>query len=136
MRLGAVGLAILFARGLPTPDASDLVEQGRAQRRGGRPPRCARGRPGGLVRNQVAAIVGILVLGFALEPLLLGLAPEVGRYGPFIALPTSVQGLSEEDLGENAADLLPAGLALLGMLAWIAAASAAAAALLRRRDLN
>lgn len=134
--VGAVGLAILSARDLPMPGGGELIEQaGRSAGVAALLGALGVGL-GGLLRNQVVAIAGILVLGFAVEPLLLGLAPDVGRYGPFIALPTAVQGLSDEDLGEGGDDLLPAGLALLGMLAWISAASAVAGALLRRRDLD
>ena len=50
---------------------------------------------------------------------------------------TAVSGTPPEDAGMgDEIDLLPAGLAVLGMLGWIAAAFAAGAALLRRRDVS
>jgi ABC-2 type transport system permease protein len=90
---------------------------------------------GALVRNQVVAIVGVLVLSFAIEPAALALAPELGRFGPWVALPGSIQGVPPEELGLGKAAQLAAGLAGLAM-AWIAALWAPGAALLRRRDVN
>jgi ABC-type transport system involved in multi-copper enzyme maturation permease subunit len=87
---------------------------------------------GCLVRNQVVAMVGVLVLSFVLEPTILGLAPDVGRFGPTAGAPNGilgVEGFSEED------DLLAPGVAVLVMVAWVAALFAAATAILRRRDL-
>lgn len=86
---------------------------------------------GGLVRNQVAAIIGLLVFGFALEPAILELAPKVGRFGPTSGAPNGVLGIDPFDGG----DPLAPGIALLVMIAWVGAASAATAALLVRRDL-
>jgi hypothetical protein len=54
---------------------------------------------GALVRNQVVAVVGMLLLSFVVEPAVIGLVPEVGRYGPFVALPTAAVGLPEGDAG-------------------------------------
>ena len=45
---------------------------------------------GSLLRNQAVAIVGILLLAFVVEPVLLGVASNVARFGPFIALPTAI----------------------------------------------
>ena len=87
---------------------------------------------GGLVRNQVVAMVGALVLSFVLEPAIFGLAPEVGRFGPTSGAPSGILGTQGFD---ESADLLAPGIALLVMLAWVGGAFAAAAALLRRRDL-
>lgn len=88
---------------------------------------------GGLVRNQVVAIVGILVVGFVLEPALLALAPDVGRFGPTTGAPA---GISHVAFGsDDTSDLLPTGVAVLAMLSWVGVAFAATAALLRRRDL-
>jgi ABC-2 type transport system permease protein len=91
---------------------------------------------GALVRNQVAAIVGVLVLSFAIEPAVLALAPAVGRWGPWVALPGSVQDVPPEELGLGGGTPVGAGVAVLAMLAWIAALWAPAAALLRRRDVH
>jgi hypothetical protein len=85
-----------------------------------------------LVRNQVVAMVGVLVLSFVLEPAIIGLAPDVGRFGPTAGAPNGilgVEGFSEED------DLLAPGAAVLVMVAWVAALFAAATAVLRQRDL-
>jgi ABC-2 type transport system permease protein len=131
------GFAILTLRDLPTPEVGELLE------------RYARNAMiaaflgafgvgiGALVRNQVVAIVGLLVVSFAIEPLLLGLAPEVGRFGPFGALPTAAQGLDPQDVGmPGDVELFSAGVAIALMLAWIAAAFAAGAATLKKRDLE
>lgn len=91
---------------------------------------------GSVVRNQPVAIVGILILLVVVEPLLLSLAPDVGRYGPFNALPSGVQDLSAEDQGFDGAEFLEPGPALLAILAWIGVFFAAGATLPRRRDLN
>lgn len=132
-----VGFIVLTIRDLPTPEAGELLE------------RYARNALiaallgafgvgiGALVRNQVVAIVGLLVFAFAIEPLLIGLAPEVGRFAPLSALPTAAQGLEPEDVGmPEELDLLPAGVAVALMLAWIGAAFAAGAATLKKRDLE
>jgi len=88
---------------------------------------------GALVRQQVVALVGVLVISFAIEPAVLALAPSVGRFGPFVALPGSIQGVPPEELGVGRG--LAPGPAVSVMLAWIAALWAAGAALLRRRDV-
>jgi ABC-2 type transport system permease protein len=132
-----VGLAILTIRDLPTPDAGELIEQ------------IARNAAvaallgafgvglGALVRNQVVAVVGLLVIAFAVDPLVTSLLPEVGRFSPFSALPVGITDVPPEDAGlPSDIDVLSPGLALVGMLAWIGAAFAPAAALLIRRDLD
>jgi ABC-type transport system involved in multi-copper enzyme maturation permease subunit len=87
---------------------------------------------GTLIRNQVVAIVGLLIFGFAVEPALLGLAPDVGRFGPTVGAPSGIQGLS----GFSEEDLLAPAVAILVMVGWIGVGFAAGAALLRRRDLT
>jgi len=131
-----VGYVILTARDLPTPELGELAAQiGRngimAMLLG------ALGVGlGALVRNQVVAIVGVLVIALVVEPLVLTLQPEVGRFGPF-TLPSAVAGIPEEDMGLEGDVALPSpGLAALAMLAWIGALYAAGAALLLRRDLD
>jgi ABC-2 type transport system permease protein len=132
-----VGLVILTIRDLPTPGAGELIEQ------------IARNAfvaallgglgvgLGALVRNQVVAVVGVLVLGFAVDPAVTALLPEVGRFSPFGALPIAITEVQPEDAGlPDDVDLLSPGLAVLAMLAWIGAAFAAGAALLIRRDLD
>jgi len=88
---------------------------------------------GGLVRNQVVAIIGLLVFSFALEPAILGLAPDVGRFGPTSGAPNGILGIEGFDADE---ELLGPGIALVVMIAWVGACFAAAAALLQRRDLT
>jgi ABC-2 type transport system permease protein len=88
---------------------------------------------GGLIRNQIVAIVGLLLLAFAIEPPVIGLAPEVGKFGPTVGAPNGFLGL-EDAFGEGDEQLTPA-LALLVMIGWVGLAFAAAAARLERRDL-
>jgi hypothetical protein len=87
---------------------------------------------GGLLRNQIVAIVGLLVFAFLLEPTLLAIAPDVGKFGPTTGAPSGIIGINpvEED-----GELLGTGVALVVMLAWVGLGFAACAALLRRRDL-
>jgi ABC-2 type transport system permease protein len=132
-----LGLILMTVRDLPTPEAGELLELvGRsavvAALLG------AFGVAiGALIRNQIAALVGVLVLLVVVEPTIVALVPDVGRYGPFSALPTALSGIPASDagLGEEV-DLLAPGLAVLAMLAWIGAVFGVAAALLRHRDLN
>ncbi len=132
-----VGLVILSVRDLPTPEAGELIEQ------------IARNAVvaallgafgvgiGALVRNQVVAVVGLLVVGFAVDPAVAALAPEVARFSPFSGLPIGIQDIPPENAGlPEDVDVLSPGLALLAMLAWISAAFAAGAALLISRDLD
>jgi ABC-2 type transport system permease protein len=133
----ALGLALLTVRDLPVPDAGALLELvGRnaliAALLG------AFGVAiGALVRNQVVAVVAVLVLLVVVEPTLISLVPEVGRFGPFTGLPTALSGIAPEDagLGDEVVLLAP-GIAGLLMLAWIGVVFAIGAFLLRRRDLQ
>jgi ABC-2 type transport system permease protein len=86
---------------------------------------------GGIVRNQIVAIVGILIFAFALEPALLNLALEVGKFGPTTGAPSGIIGINPVDNGE----LLSPVVALLVMLGWVGLGFAITATLLRRRDL-
>ena len=134
--IAIVGSIILSARDLPLPDAGDVVAQ------------WARNGLialllgafgvgiGALIRNQVVAIVGLLVVAFAIEPLLVNLVPDVGRFAPLSALPTAIQDIPAEDVGLGDLDLLSPGIALLALLAWVGAAFALGGALLKRRDLE
>ena len=131
-----VGYAVLVFRDLPTPGLGEVLDL------------AARGALiaallgafgvtiGALVRNQVAAVVGVILTLLAVLPALLALAPSVGRFDPLIALPTALTGLTPDEAGLPDVDLLAPGLALLLTLAWIGLAFAAAAALLRARDLT
>jgi ABC-2 type transport system permease protein len=136
LAVAVVGVVLMTARDLPLPGFGEWVGQ------------VARNALvsallgafgvgfGALVRHQVVAIVGLLVFAFAVEPAVLALAPEVGRFGPLTALPVMVQDLPPEDFGLGEVDPFGVGMAVLLMLAWISAAYAAAAALLHRRDLH
>jgi ABC-2 type transport system permease protein len=137
LAIAIAGVVILSARDLPTPELGELVEQ------------FARNvlvaallgafgvGIGAVIRNQIVAIVGVLVVGFAVEPALVALAPEVGRFAPFGPLPTAVQGIDPEVVGmPEDVDLPAAGVAVLLLGAWIGSAFVAGAALLRYRDLE
>jgi ABC-2 type transport system permease protein len=136
LSVAALGFAILEVRDLPTPDTADLIEL------------IARSAIlaallgafgvgiGVIVRNQVVAVVGILAVTFILEPVLLAVLPEVGRYGPLGALPTAASGIDPEAVGLDEAGLLHPTTATLALMAWIGAAFAAGAALLRGRDVE
>ena len=88
---------------------------------------------GALVRNQVVAIIGVLVLGFVIEPALFGLAPDVARFGPTQGAPAGIQDI--EFFGDDGTDTLSPATATLVMLGWIALFFAAAGLRLRTRDL-
>jgi ABC-2 type transport system permease protein len=131
-----VGVSILSIRDLPLADTGDLLAQ------------YARNAMvtallgalgvviGGLARNQLVAIVVVLVAMFVVEPAVLALAPHVGRFAPFGALPTAAAGVPPEAAGLGDVDLIAKGLAVLALLGWIAALFAGAATLLRRRDVT
>jgi len=129
--LMAVGTLILSIRVQPTLDASELLD---VLWRNlvvaallGAFGVCV----GGLVRNQVVAIVGLLVLAFVLEPTLIAIAPDVGQFGPTGGAPNGIIRINP--VGEE--DLLSPAVAVLVMLGWVGLGFAATAALLRRRDL-
>ena len=88
---------------------------------------------GALVRNQVVAIIGVLILGFVVEPALFGLAPDVARFGPTQGAPAGIQDI--EFFGDGGDQTLSPGVATLVMLGWIALFFAAAGVRLRSRDL-
>jgi ABC-2 type transport system permease protein len=87
---------------------------------------------GGIVRNQVAAIVGVLIALLIVEPTVVALAPDVGKFLPLQGAPS---GLIDVEFDDDEELLAPAA-ALLVMIGWIGATYAAAAALLRSRDLT
>ena len=96
----AIGTLILSARDLPTAGLGDLAD---VLWRNlvvaaylGAFGVCI----GGLIRNQIVAIVGLLLLMFAIEPPVIGLAPEVGKFGPTLAAPNGFIGL-EDVFGET-----------------------------------
>ncbi len=134
--VAALGTTILTIRGLPLPDAGALVEQV-ARNLAVAAALAALGVAfGALLRNQVAAVVSLLVVMFAVEPVVVALAPGVGRYAPLGVLPVAAAGLPPEDAGLGDVDMLGATAATLALVVWILATLAVAAALLARRDLE
>jgi hypothetical protein len=129
------GFAILSSRSLPVPQAGELARQVGLNAIVAALLGAFGVGIGALVRNQPVAIVAVLLMSFALEPVVLGLAPDVGRFGPFVGLPTAVQDIPSSDVGFEDVDLLSPALAGLGMLGWIGSAFAVGALLLRRRDV-
>jgi ABC-2 type transport system permease protein len=87
---------------------------------------------GALLRNQVAALVGVLVVFVIAEPALLGIVPDVGRFAPLQGAPAGLVGFDVDDDTR----LLDAPIAGLVMLGWVAVLFTAAGALLRARDLT
>jgi ABC-2 type transport system permease protein len=85
---------------------------------------------GGLLRNQVVAVTGLLVVAFVLEPAISALFPVVAPFGPLLGAPSGIF-----DLGLLVGNALAPGLAVAVLIAWAGAAFAAAAGRLRGRDL-
>jgi ABC-2 type transport system permease protein len=88
---------------------------------------------GGLLRNQVAAIVGILIFSFIVEPALFGLAPDVARFMPTQGAPSGI--VHVDPFNDDTSHLLAPGVALLVMFGWIGLFFAAAGARLKQFDL-
>jgi ABC-2 type transport system permease protein len=132
-----LGLAILTVRDLPAPEAGELADLAARNALVAALLGAFGVGIGALVRNQVVAVVGLLVFSFVVETTLIALVPEVARFGPFTSLPTATAGISagQAGLGDEL-ELLAPGLAVMAMLAWIGAAFAAGAVLLQRRDLE
>jgi hypothetical protein len=124
------GTLILSARGLPTLDVGSLADllwrQLLVAGLQGALGVCV----GGLVRNQVVAIVGVLVVAFVLEPAILSLLPHVGQFGPTVGAPNGILEMQFDNR-----DLLEPGYAILVLIGWVGLGFAATGALLRRRDL-
>ena len=85
---------------------------------------------GAVVRNQVAAMIGVLFFSFFVEPAVFALAPEVGRFGPTTA-PSGIQAVAFFEGAEHLEPLAATAVTL----GWVALLFAAGAALLRGRDL-
>ena len=125
-----VGSAILSSRGQVTLDAGDLASLLWRNLAIAAYSGAIGVLIGALVRNQAAAIVGLLVWVFIIEPTVLAAAADVGRFGPLIGAPGGFITFEEDP------DLLSRFPAFLVMLAWLGGLGAAAAALLRKRDLT
>lgn len=91
---------------------------------------------GALIRNQIVAVVALLVLMFVVEPLVLSLAPAIGRFAPLSALPPAITGTPPEDVGLNDIELLGWVPATAVLAVWLVLALAVATTLLQRRDLE
>lgn len=128
-----VGYAILSFRDLPTPELSELADFWWRSLLISALLGAFGVGVGALVRNQPVAIVGIIALAFVVEPVLLGLAPEVGRFGPIVGAPSAI---TETDTGFDDTELLAPALGVLVSLAWVALTVGLATALLRSRDLD
>jgi ABC-2 type transport system permease protein len=83
---------------------------------------------GALIRNQIVTVVGLIALAAVVEPAVLQVAPDVGRFGPLAGVPAAV-------LGSTDPGLLAPGIAIGALIAWTGVVFAAAAVRLRRRDL-
>lgn len=88
---------------------------------------------GGLLRNQVVAIVGILIFSFAVEPTLFGLAPDVAKFMPTQGAPSGI--VHVDPFGDDTTNLLAPEIALLVMLGWIGLFFTLSAARLKKFDL-
>ena len=128
-----VGNVILSARGIDTVAVSDLLDTLWRNLLVAALVGALGVGIGALVRNQVVAIIGVLVLGFVIEPALFGLAPDVARYGPTQGAPAGIQDI--EFFGDSGTDTLSPAVATLVMLGWIALFFVAAGVRLKRRDL-
>jgi ABC-2 type transport system permease protein len=87
---------------------------------------------GALLRNQVVAVVLVLVFLFIVDPTLIALLDGYDEYS-LTGLQTSITGGSEEDFG--GVDLLPFAVATLIWLGYTAVLVGAAALLTSRRDI-
>ena len=130
------GFAVLGLRGLPTPDAGELLSLYARNALVAALLGAFGVGIGALVRNQAIAIVGILVFAFAVEPALVALVPDVGRFTPISGLPTAITNVDPEATGVGDLDVLDPLPAVGAMLAWIGVLYAAGATLLQRRDLE
>ena len=83
---------------------------------------------GGIVRNQVAVVVGLLAWVFIVDSLLFGLVPSVGRYMPSQAA-NALSGSSDT----HALSATAGGAVLV---AWTVALAVAGVALVARRDVE
>ena len=134
--VSVLGFAILTARDLPLPDGGELVVQLARNAESAALTGALGVTVGSLIRNQPTAIVAVLLVSFVVDPTVLSLVPEVGRYGPTHGLPLAVMDTAPEDVGAPEGSLLSPLPAALALLAWVAGLFTLGAALLRRRDLN
>jgi hypothetical protein len=111
--IAVVGMVILSSRDLPTPELGELVGQIIRNAEVAALLGAFGLALGTLVRNQPVAIVGVLLLSLAIEPTVIALAPEVGRFAPFSALTASIQQIPASDIGSDDLNLLAGALLLI-----------------------
>ena len=87
---------------------------------------------GALMRNQVAAVVLVLVFLFVIDPAVASLLDAYSQFS-LSGLSSAISGGSPDDAPGN--DLLPQGVAALVWAAYTVALAVAAAALTARRDI-
>lgn len=87
---------------------------------------------GALLRNQIVAVVLVLVILFIVDPIVAGLAEGYTKFS-LMGLGSSMSGGSGDDFGGS--DLLPFGVAALVWAGYTAVLVVAAAVLTARRDI-
>jgi ABC-2 type transport system permease protein len=87
---------------------------------------------GAVVRNQVAAVVGLCVWLLLLEPLLLGDVPTAAKYAPG-ASAGAIAGAIQTQIAD---DLVTPALGVLLLAAYAALASVAGSIATTRRDVS
>ena len=120
---------ILSSRDMPTVDFSDVVD---ALWRNVLVAALGGGlgvAVGSIVRNQAGALLTLLVLATILEPVLIALDPDVGKFLPVNGAPNGISRIGDDE------DLLSPAAAVGVELLWIAGLAAIGGLLLRRRDL-
>jgi ABC-type transport system involved in multi-copper enzyme maturation permease subunit len=134
--IAIAGYSILELRGLPTPPLEEVLKLDLRNALVAFLLGALGVGIGALLRNQAVAIVTVLIFVLVVEPMLLNVANDYGRFGPLNALPTAIINLNPEDTGLGDVELLAPAPAVLAMIAWIGALFALAGALLKRRDLE
>ena len=136
---GAVGVAFGYALALallPFKDHADLPVTAMWQIAGGAVLGCALFAVlgvalGALIRNQIAAILGVLVWVLIIEALVVSFLPKIGKWLPGGALNGILQAT-----GPNGESYLPVWGASLVLIGWTALFALAAAATTQRRDVT
>ena len=90
---------------------------------------------GAVLRNQVAAVVGILLFAFVVEPVIVTVAPEIGRFGPLSGAHDALAGTGQGQEWE-ASGLLSPGVGALMLAGWIVLFAGLGTLLLRQRDVT
>lgn len=124
----AVGLPLLAEEPGPALDGGDLVLIGAGSVLAAAISAIMGVAVGALARNQVAAVVGTLLLLFVAMPLLQLVSQTMFELSPFVAAMTVA--------GDTAAENVSWGGALLVLVGWTLPLAAAAVVLERRRDVG